>query len=147
MLFSVSFAFQLKIVQHKAKEKLESGMLQTVILDKDEFSWFKKNKEISIGGKLFDVKSFFQQNGKYIFRGLYDHEETALNQILNRSQKERTKLILTGIFQSLFSSHSSQFPELTTINDITTTNFPLILQHRPFPFQEILTPPPQLVLL
>lgn len=145
MIFSAFFLIQLKLIQHKAKEKLEKNMLHTIVLDKNEFNWYKKNKEISIDGKLFDVKSFSQTNGKYIFKGIYDHEETALNKKLHNSTNERKNQFLTGVFQLLFSSHSSSFPELTSINNISVNNFPLILTDISSPVKDILTPPPQLV--
>lgn len=144
LIFSASFIIRLKIVQHEAKEKLEKSMLQTLVLNKNEFNWYKKNKEISIGGRLFDVKSYSETNGRYTFRGIYDDDETALNKKLGKGVNERKNQFLTGVFHLLFSAHSSNFPELSTVSILPDINFPLILQHISSPFKDILTPPPQL---
>jgi hypothetical protein len=147
-LISSSFLIiRLKIVQHEAKEKLEKGMLQTLVLNKNEFNWFKINKEISIDGKLFDVKSFSEKNGWYVFKGIYDHDETALNKNINNSINEKANQFLTGLFQMLFSAHSSNFPELPPIGKMVVSSFPLIVQDISSPVKDILTPPPQLVFL
>lgn len=143
LVFSASLMIRLKIVQHEAKEKLEKSMLETLVLGNGEFNWYKKNKEISVDGRLFDVKSFSERNGWYTFRGIYDENETALNKQLNNSFNERTSQFLTGVFQLLFSAFSSNFPELTTLKTLSAISFPLILQHITFPFLDILTPPPQ----
>jgi hypothetical protein len=146
LVFAASLMIRLKIARHEAKEKLEKNMLQTLVLGTNEFNWYKKNKEISIGGKLFDVKSFSESNGRYTFRGIYDENETVLNKQLNNGFNERTNQFLTGVFQLLFSSFSSNFPELTTVKTLSAINFPIILQPTASPFLDILTPPPQPVI-
>ncbi|HET9747298.1 MAG TPA: hypothetical protein VFP97_16400 [Chitinophagaceae bacterium] len=146
LVFSASLMIRLKIVQHEAKEKLEKSMLETLVLCAGEFNWYKKNKEISIGGRLFDVKSFSEMNGRYTFKGIYDENETALNKQINYSFNERTNQLLTGVFQLLFSAFSTNSPELTTVKTQSAISFPLILHHLAFPFLDIPTPPPQLAI-
>jgi hypothetical protein len=74
----IGFTVKQKQIQHAMKAKLESAVLQTIVLNKADVKWFKKNKEIIIDGKLFDIKSFATDGEKMIFSGLYDHEENKL---------------------------------------------------------------------
>lgn len=121
-------------------------MLQTLVLKKTDFTWFKENKEITINGKLFDVRSFYKENGQYVFKGIYDDDETELNKELNNGINERNNQFLTGIFQLLFSAFSGNFSELAITRNITNIYFPFILQPTSSPFKNILTPPPQVVI-
>ena len=88
MIFSLCFIIQLQITQHEAKEKLEQSLVQTLHLKKEEFSWFKKAKEIRIGKHLFDVKSIKEENGLFIITGLYDEQEDLLHKQLEQSQNK-----------------------------------------------------------
>ena len=88
VIFSLCFIIQLKITQHEAKEKLEQSLVQTLHLKKEEFSWFKKGKEIRIGKHLFDVKSIKEENGLFIITGLYDEQEDLLHKQLEQSQNK-----------------------------------------------------------
>jgi hypothetical protein len=146
LILSAFFLIQLKMVQHRAKEKLENNRLHTIVLDKKEFNWYKKNKEISIDGKLFDVKSYSEADGKHVFTGIYDHEETALNNLLQTHTNKEKNQYLAGVFQLLFSSHSSHFPEITSLIINSANNFPLTVTGISSPAKDILTPPPQFVI-
>ena len=145
MIFSASFLIRLKIIQHEAKEKLEKGMLQAVVLDKNDFYWFKKNKEISIHGKLFDVKSFFVKDNKFVFTGIFDEDETALNNKLDNGYSKRKNQYLIAVFQLLYSASPPHWPELAGIARVSKNICPLTIQHFSSPYKDVLTPPPQLV--
>ena len=88
-IFSVCFIIHLKVTQHEAKEKLEQSMVQMLHLKKEEFSWYKKGKEIRIGKNLFDVKSINEENGLFIITGLYDLQEDELNELLEKMQNKQ----------------------------------------------------------
>ena len=146
LIFSATFIIKLKIAQYRAEEKLEDSILQTLVLTEEKFKWLRKNKEISVDGKLFDIKSFSEKNGKYIFVGIFDEEETELAQTLSKGFDEKNDIDdeLPGLFQILLSASSLKPDESLAFADIATTYCPLILQHISSPFQDILTPPPQL---
>jgi hypothetical protein len=147
LIFSAIFLIKLKITQYRAEEKLEQSVLQTLVLTEDKFKWLRKNKEISIDGKLFDIKSFSEKNGEYIFKGIFDEEETALAQILSKSFNDNNlDDELPGLFQILLSVSTLKSAEPAITCDVSMIYCPLILQHISSPFQDILTPPPQLVL-
>lgn len=128
------------------KEKLERQMLHTITVSKTDVVWVKYKKEIRIHNKMFDIESFTIKNDQYIFTGLYDEEETALNNYLekNTEQKnEREYQVLSSLFQLLQSLYPENFDEILTSATISKAYCPLILQHTSSPFINILTPPPQ----
>lgn len=64
-------------IRHEMLERLERRNLHTISLSPGEVVWYKKEKEIIINNRMFDVKSWKNVDGKIIFQGLYDEEETA----------------------------------------------------------------------
>src|SRR5215204_4648800 len=79
LLFTLFFLVKQQVIRYTMKEKLEKELLHTITVSKDEVVWAIYNKEIIVGDKLFDVKSFSEEGGLYFFIGLFDAEETALN--------------------------------------------------------------------
>lgn len=129
------------------KERLEEEMLHTIILSTSAVQWVKYKKEIRVDGKMFDIKSFTIINENYIFTGLYDEEETKLNNYLEKhsNQKNDTENnVLSSLFKMLHSLYANEAREELTQGRFTRSYSPLILQHTSSPFRNILTPPPQL---
>lgn len=76
-------------IRHEMEEKLENEQLQTIVVPVSEVNWYKKNKEIIVGGKLFDVKSVVYHDGMARFTGLYDDQETNIKaQLENLESKD-----------------------------------------------------------
>lgn len=71
-----------KLVQHHMTEKLENASLQTIIVNDGQFIWVKENKEIEINKRLFDVKYYTTKNGKTVFTGLFDEEESKIKKAM-----------------------------------------------------------------
>jgi len=146
VLFTIFFLCKQQLIRHEMKEKLERQMLHTVIVSKADVVWVKYKKEIRIQDKMFDIESFTIKNDQYVFTGLYDDEETALNNYLekNTEQKnEREYQLLSSLFQLLQSIYPENFDEILVSPTISKSYCPLILQHISSPFINILTPPPQ----
>ncbi len=93
-IFFVCFLVQQKVQQHHMLEMLENASLQTITINKTDIVWVKKNKEILIEGKLFDIKSYSILNDKVIFIGLFDKDEDAI-------KKNYADKILSGKNESL----------------------------------------------
>ena len=147
MLFSSFFIIQLKITQHKAKERLEESLLQTLHLTKDEFTWEKKGKEIRYLGKLFDIKTHIVKDGKHQFTGLFDDEEMALNEFFKNSTSEKNKKgnhLLASLFQLLQSVYPADSNDILMPDNNSHEYCCLVLSNIPFLIKNILTPPPQL---
>ena len=73
LLFSVYTIIEKKMIEHRMEEKL-----QTITLDASAVIWLKKNKELLINGKPFDVKSISRNGDHIIVTWLYDLEEKSL---------------------------------------------------------------------
>lgn len=65
-------------VRFEMEEELEKSKLQTIRIPVNEVSWYKKNRELLVDGKLFDVKTQTELQGVIEFTGLFDEQETAI---------------------------------------------------------------------
>jgi hypothetical protein len=131
-------------LKNEARARLEKLNLKRIVLSASEFQWTEAGKEITIHGELFDIKSYSQKNGKFIFFGLFDKEETTLDKLEHdwRNNQEESKF-LTQLFQVLQS----------VIHNSTPTKAPdkKLANQYPYPgpdklqFQskKVITPPPR----
>nr|HQU56326.1 hypothetical protein [Chitinophagaceae bacterium] len=145
VLTMLVFTIHQQSVRKEMNKKLQYEQLQTIVLAENEIKWVKAGEEIIIDGKMFDIKSFEIFNGKIVFHGLFDKEETTLQQqLVNSWEKNQTNknLLLGQLFETLegFYFHSVQ-------NTILLSN--CSVQFSPFSditllnqFEEIPTPPP-----
>jgi hypothetical protein len=133
-------------LQRRGKERLEKELLQTVSVPKEALRWAKQGKEIWINDHLFDVKSYSLVNNVYIFKGLYDEDETLVVKALrqqNRQQNDKESRLLGQLFQLLKSVYSSQedpcvLDERSCRNLFSEKNYPLASL-----FKLVNTPPPR----
>lgn len=91
------------LIQDAAKHRLEEQTLHTVLVENIE--WVKKGKEIRVNGKLFDVKYIEKLNGHLRVTGLFDYEESAIENYLQRqSEGTQNTSLINFLFwtQSLF---------------------------------------------
>lgn len=132
------------MIRYEMKEKLEKEFLHTIIVPREQVTWMDLNKEIIVGDKLFDVNSFSEKNGLCFFIGLFDAEETALNDLLEKDTDDKNENeLLEQLFQCLQSpciNVSFDHGLIADQNNICT--FPILL-YIPSPFINISTPPPQ----
>src|SRR5436190_19660810 len=87
LIFTLYFFVKKQVIQHEMKEKLEQSSLHTVLLMANKVQWTQAGKEVIIEGKMFDVDSYFIENGCYHFKGLFDDDETVLNKQLENYTK------------------------------------------------------------
>jgi len=130
-------------VKQEAKERLEQAFLETIVLQKDQFYWEEEEKEISIGGKMFDVKSFIVKNDSFIITGIYDEKETAINFMLSKQAGKDSLLIRLLLFTQFFFSVATIFSIGGFSKQILQHAYFHLNRHRNI-FRKILTPPPQL---
>lgn len=78
LFFSAAFIIKQKHVQYQMREKLEQASLQTITVPSTEIIWVKKDKEVIINGKLFDVKSISIAGNNTTIKGLFDDVEERL---------------------------------------------------------------------
>jgi hypothetical protein len=72
-------------------EKIEEDELQRITIHKDQIHWYKKNHELKIGGKMFDVKSIHQFGDSSIITGLFDDDDTRLHEALAGIHEEKNQ--------------------------------------------------------
>lgn len=113
--------------QHLMEERLEKNALQTITLQKNDFTWVKANKEIKINGCLFDVKSFTKTEEAITFIGLYDSDEDAIKNAItllhHKDENKKTsnkfsilKLAFTPFLKTDFSYSIDFFINTNKIN-------------------------------
>ena len=144
LLFTLFFLIKQQSIRYAMKEKLEKEFLHTITVPRNEVMWVKYNKEINVGDKLFDVKSFSEKDGFYFFVGLFDTEETALNDLLAKDTDDKNENeLLAQLFHWLQSPGINlSFDQGITTGQNNTYPFPILL-HISSPFINIPTPPPQ----
>ena len=79
------------IIRITMLEKMEQHDLQTVHIPTKSIRWYKKNHELTINGKMFDVKSILHSGDTSIITGLYDEEDTELHEALAGMHEEKNK--------------------------------------------------------
>jgi len=128
------------------KRQLEINMLHTITLAKKDVHWLKDGKEILINGRMFDVKSFLPAgDGKIIFSGLFDDDETELvNKVKENQQNDNNAggKLLAQLFQILQST-CNHSPEEIFIPSLQYDPFPGIEQRLASQYITLLSPPPQ----
>jgi hypothetical protein len=142
----LSFHINQQLVRYEMKEKLEEQNLHTITLSTENVHWVKKNKEILVNGKMFDVKSFSIENGLFKFTGLYDEEETALaDQLENNFNKNNhtQSWLISNLFSWLHSVYPGDKIEILVPENRTRIVAHFINNSLSSPFKIILTPPPQ----
>ncbi len=76
-------------IQHDMKEKMEKEIVITIEIPENDFRWHKKNREIIFQGKMFDVKSLVKVDNIYHVSGLFDEQESILNEELKKMNEEK----------------------------------------------------------
>jgi hypothetical protein len=143
LFFTLFFLIKQQLIRHEMKERLENEMLHTIAVPKEEVQWVKYNKEIRVGDKIFDIKCSSEKNGLVFFVGLFDAEETALNDLMEKDTDEKNENDLVHLLPLLQSPCLSVFfDQGLIISNEKIFSFPIILSV-PSPFINIPTPPPQ----
>jgi hypothetical protein len=143
--YSLSLQIRQKAVHRQMKKELEEKMLCRINLAGRNYYWIEDQKEINIDGRLFDIKRVIRGNGNISVIGLYDQEETALVQQLEKNQEHNSRDYKQfALLLQLPLMIPDSFP-----NDPGNPNlknkpeFPVTEQAPVTTVKLILTPPPQ----
>lgn len=135
-----------KKISRVMEDKLISGVLHTITLDKKEVHWIKPGKEIMFNGRMFDVKSVSIQNNTITLSGLFDDDETVLMEQVrkdheNNSASHKQLAQLFQLLQALYDNSSAEEMLFSTVvlKDYGSTRVSSLLS----PFISGFTPPPQ----
>lgn len=144
-LFACILHIQQQIIRHEMKEKLEQQSLHTISVSAKDFHWMEDGKEIMVNGSMFDIHSYTQKNGTYFFTGLFDDEETALIQQLEKNNdSDSGNKTLIRFFQLLQSCYYKQQQDNIFIFVASNKEFISTKMLIPAPFTSVPTPPPQI---
>jgi hypothetical protein len=109
LFFILGHLVKRELAYHQMMEKLENNSLHTISIPLTDINWIKKNKEVMVDGKLFDVKSWEIIDGQAKLVGLFDDEETKLEKEFNSTMQQNNnqqapinQLALKFIFNFLF---------------------------------------------
>lgn len=80
LLLSIGFLLTQLSIQVQMECELENAATQKFTLGADQVHWIKKNKEILIDGKYFDLKSITVNKDSIIVEGIFDEDEDVLNE-------------------------------------------------------------------
>ena len=123
LFFILGHLVKRELIYHQMMEKLENNSLHTISIRLADINWIKKNKEVMVDGKLFDVKSWEIIDGQAKLIGLFDDEETKLEkefsstmQQNNNQQAPINQLALKFIFNFLFTNKQALLTPLLLQN-------------------------------
>ncbi|MBL0335409.1 MAG: hypothetical protein IPP73_08915 [Chitinophagaceae bacterium] len=145
LLFVCTFQFSLNHVKQDAREELENENRQTITLSASQFNWIENGREISIGGRYFDIATFHQEGNLWTFTGNFDKAEENLVGLMKQhdqplSGNEPVVLKLAELFQQLYAAPQEQyFPE----SSVTTVYPSLQHTHLPLTTLSVIAPPPR----
>lgn len=90
----------------EVSKKLESSHhLQTLTLSNTDVNWVKKNKEILVEGKYFDVKSSNIKGNQTVFTGFYDTKENELAEAIAgvfKTNEHQKSILSQAVFMMFF---------------------------------------------
>lgn len=133
-------------IKHEMKEKIEAAMeMRQLTLHKNQFQWIKKNNEIIVSGKMFDVKNWQQQGNKFHFTGLYDEDETKLADEVNHHfpTDSRQNQLITRIFFLLVYISSTEKIPVWQADEFVKRHHIIRLGQIREAYLPVITPPPQ----
>jgi hypothetical protein len=145
LVYTLFIGIPQKAIRHKMKERLETQILHNITVAETDVHWIKNGEEIWVNGRMFDIRSSHLRNGVYIFSGLYDEEETALLEQIQKDQQNNSdnSKQLVQLFQLLQSFYNNPQEEIVSPGNTPGGNFIADASPLASQFISIFTPPPQ----
>ncbi|MFM2338808.1 MAG: hypothetical protein RL115_2001 [Bacteroidota bacterium] len=88
---------------------MEKEALISVRLNMHEVVWIKPGKELAVRGQMFDIASYTIVGGVLYANGLFDEEEQALNDSVNRKMRNAINED-AHLFQQMFQLIPNSYP-------------------------------------
>jgi len=132
-------------IKYTMEERLEAGLLKTIFIPQQEFKRLNSH-EILVDNKLFDVKTLHATKNGFVATGVFDEEETAvLQQIEKTSSADGLKdtPVFAQIFQLLQGYYFQSDSDVHVAAVSTTELFQNPISPLPAFFQQVISPPPQ----
>ena len=148
LLLPVGYLFKKLIIAQRMEYELEQGALQKLTLPYDEVQWIKKDKEILVAGKYFDLKSYKIINNTLEATGIFDQEEKELHVQYSRLMKHGKgqpspyhSIVLKFIFNTTIPEYSATIPAPLFYTTAKTNR--IIEQRIIRRCSSVVTPPPK----
>lgn len=90
LVVSIFNLLQQKNLHSNIAARFKTEIIQTISIAKADLYWAKKNKEVIIDGKYFDVKSFIVTGDSISLTGFYDHHEDKLAKRMTKQMKQNS---------------------------------------------------------
>lgn len=95
LFFSGFFLASRVLIRITMLERIDEGKLITLHIPEKEIDWYNPGHELIYNNKMFDVKNIKLNNGVFVVTGLFDDEETELNDLVtshtdNENNKEKS---------------------------------------------------------
>ena len=110
---SVVFIVKQKVLQTNIQSRFGKELIQTITVTKKNIVWVKKEKEIIIEGKYFDVMYYNISGDDVVLTGFYDNKEDKLVKEIKKliRQKKATnssanQLAINFLFSILYFSQT-----------------------------------------
>jgi hypothetical protein len=134
------------VIRKTMLSRLKESGLQTLSIPKQQLKWYSEGHELLVDGRMFDVKSFKFNGDNYEVIGLFDDDETDLNNLIaaaagnNRSDSGMLLFksclgLIAVVNQEVFCPKNNNPQELDNL-------FPPVVCSFNDGYLEQLTPPP-----
>lgn len=110
VFLSFKFVLEQCLIEQEVEEKMNSVVLQTIKVAKKDIVWVKNGKEILLGDRYFDIKSYQIHNDVITLTGFFDAEETTLSTQIkkynenNNSSNNINNVICKLLFPVVFNN-------------------------------------------
>ncbi len=147
ILIFTGFWVKQKSIQYQMNERLEKAALHTITANIADVKWIKKNKEVEIHGRMFDIKHFEINGSQITLTGLYDEEEHELKKGLAGLMKQKkdgteplNQLVLKFIFAVTLNNNDTY--NSTEAYPAYTTAYAFYNEKAKPQYKLVTTPPP-----
>jgi hypothetical protein len=89
LFFTVGIYIKQQLIQHRREDRFKTELLEVVTVKAKDVYWVKIGKEIQVGKKLFDVKSFTVKGSNIIFTGFFDSKEDKLVNHIREMEQQK----------------------------------------------------------
>ena len=134
------------LLKHSAGDRMHKEILQTIRIPADQVVWEKKEKEIVLEGKMFDIREYAIRDGIFTATGFFDDEESRIHNFLveHASKDGGHALLQLLLFGQCFVAMIGWLPALLVVIPVQK-EIPFYNDHYTDPLLCSLVPPPRLL--
>lgn len=134
-------------IQHGREERLEAGLLKTLLISRNDFKQLNRH-EILVANKLFDVKELKVTKNGVLVTGVFDEEETAVLQHLEKTNSTgdaKDSPVFAQAFQLFQEFYFQPAAETHLIAASVIEVFQNPIPTLPTRYLQVVSPPPQVL--